>query len=391
MLQPPAASGAQLSHYNPAGFLAGAAPLAVKNRPCADAQAGAAVWEGAAAVNRYNKRLRMSLPEPARAFVASKIARLREVRPLRRIVFPEGGDDRIRNAAERLAGEGILQPVLLGGEGPGRIDPATSGAARKYAAILREKRRAKGMTQLEAEAAARQPLYFANLMVAAGDADGCVASAVYTTAETVRAAIHCHEMEPGVRRVSSAHIMAVQDRSFGHQGMFAFSDAAINVDPSASELAEIAMSTARTTRRLLETEPLVALLSFSTKGSARHKLADKVVDALRYVEQRAPDLAIDGELQADAALVPSIGQSKSPGSRVAGRANTLIFPDLNSANIGYKLVERLGGGALLAVLLQGIAKPSNIVSRGCSAEDVYHTAILTALQAVEVRSAAYSR
>jgi phosphate acetyltransferase len=180
----------------------------------------------------------------------------------------------------------------------------------------------------------------------------------------------------------------VRPRNYGHDGLLVFSDAAIIAVPTAVELAEIAIATAATTRAVLSAEPRVALLSFSTKGSAKHKEVDKVLGALRYVRERAPDLNIDGELQADAALVPSVGQSKSPGSPVAGRANTLIFPDLNSANIGYKLVERLGEGALLAVMLQGTSKPASIISRGCSAEDAVNTAILTAVQAQRAQAAA---
>jgi phosphate acetyltransferase len=326
----------------------------------------------------------MLLPESATAFIQAQLERLRNSRRKRRIVFPEGDDPRVILAAERLAREGIIAPVLIGkpegGSQVEHLDPADK-ASGKYAAIFFERRRAKGITQMEAARTAQHPLYFANLMVAAGDADGCVSSAAHTTTESVRAVLQCIEMRLEFRRLSSVHIMAVQDRSYGHNGLFGFSDAAINIDPSAPELAEIAIASAQTVRDVLGTEPLVALLSFSTKGSASHKQVDKVVEALRYVRERAPGLKVDGELQADAALAPSVGQSKSPGSPVAGYANTLIFPELNSANIGYKLVERLGNGALLAVLLQGIAKPSNIVSRGCSAEDIYHTAIITAAQA----------
>jgi phosphate acetyltransferase len=225
-------------------------------------------------------------------------------------------------------------------------------------------------------------------MTAAGDADGFVGSAVYTTADTARAIIQCIDMQPGFRRLSSVHIVAVQNPQYGHKGLLAFSDAAIIAVPTSVELAEMAIATAATARVLFDTEPLVALLSFSTKGSAKHKEVDKVVNALEYIRQRAPHVQVDGELQADAALVPSVGQIKSPGSRVAGSANVLIFPDLNSANIGYKLVERLGDGALLAVLLQGVVKPVSIISRGCTAEDAVNTAILTAVQSLGARAAA---
>ena len=329
----------------------------------------------------------MSLPESARVFSAAQVERIRRFRAKKKIVFPEGGDARVREAAGRLATEGLVEPILVGKPPAGTpaglrfVDPGSSPLLQKYAALYYERRRAKGITQVEAAEMAVRPLWFAALMVSAGDADGTVGSAVQTTADTVRADLQSIDMRPGFRRLSSVHIMAVEDRSYGCDGLLAFSDAAILVDPSAVELAEIAIATAHTARAVFNTEPRVALLSFSTKGSARHKQVDKVLEALRYIRQRAPELNVDGELQADAALVPAVGQSKAPGSTVAGRANVLIFPDLNSANIGYKLVERLGNGALLAVLFQGLARPANIVSRGCSAEDVYTTAIITAVQA----------
>ena len=329
----------------------------------------------------------MPSPESAAAFMAGQVERLRRSRSRRKIVFPEGDDTRVLEAAGRLAREGILEPVLIGRPPAGApsgvtfLDPATSPMREKYAALYHERRKAKGITQMEAAQAAAGRLHFAALMTAAGDADGMVGSAVHTTAEFVRAVLQTFEMRRGFRRLSSAHILAVQDRRYGHDGLLVFSDAAILVAPTAVELAELALATADTARAVLNTEPRVALLSFSTKGSAKHAEVDKVVSALKYVRERAPALNVDGELQADAALVPAVGRSKAPGSTVAGQANTLIFPDLNSANIGYKLVERLGDGALLAVLLQGVAKPASIISRGCSAEDAFNTAVITAVQA----------
>jgi len=329
----------------------------------------------------------MPVPESAAVFMAEHVERLRRLPRKRRIVFPEGDDARVLEAAGRLARELVLEPILIGKApasapaGVRFVDPAESPLAKKYGAIYYERRRAKGLTQMEALEIARCRLHFAALMVAAGDADGTVGSAVHTTADTLRSIIQCIELRPGFRRLSSAHIMAVQDRRFGHNGLFAFSDAAVMAVPTAVELAEIAIAAAHTVRATLNAEPRVALLSFSTKGSAKHREAVKVATALQYVRARAPELNVDGELQADAAIVPAVGRSKSPGSTVAGCANTLIFPDLNSANIGYKLVERLGNGALLAVLLQGIAKPASLISRGCSADDAFHAAVVTAVQA----------
>ena len=304
-------------------------------------------------------------------------------RSKRKIVFPEGGDPRVQDAAARLAQQGILHPILIGKgslQGVTFVDPAISPMAPKYASLYYDRRRAKGITQVEAVEIARRPLYFAALMVAAGDADGSVGGAANTTAETVRAALHAVGPSPGVRLVSSVFIMAVHNREFGHNGLLAFADCAIVIEPTPSQLAEIAIASAESTRRLIGTEPAVALLSFSTKGSGKHKQVDQVVEALRIVRERAPNLNIDGELQADAALAAAVGRSKAPGSTVAGRANTLIFPNLASANIGYKLVERLGDAVAIGPFLQGLAKPMNDLSRGCSADDVFNTAVVTAVQ-----------
>lgn len=329
-------------------------------------------------------KLPMPVPESATAFLAGLIDRAR--RSKKKIVFPEGSDPRVQSAAARLARQGILQPILIGPspktapDGVTYIDSAISPLASKYAAVYYERRRAKGITQLEAAEIARRPLYFAALMVAAGDADGSVGGAVNTTAETVRASLQAVGPRPGVRVVSSVYIMAVHDQNFGHKGLLAFADCAIVIEPTASQLAEIAIATAESTCTLIGAEPAVALLSFSTKGSGKHKQVDNVVEGLRIVRERAPGLNVDGELQADAALSAVVGQSKAAGSTVAGCSNTLIFPNLASGNIGCKLVERLGHAVAMGPFLQGLAKPANDLSRGCSADDVFNTAVVTAIQ-----------
>ena len=328
----------------------------------------------------------MALPESAREYLAEQIQRVRRLPRRRRIVFPEGEDPRVQVAAARLAREGVADPVLIGRRpatvppGVTFIDPMDSPLTEKYGALYYEKRRTRGITLNEAKAAARDPMYFAALMVAAGEADAGVGGAVASTAVTFAAAVRCIGTLPKVRTVSSFFITAVQDRSFGHKGLLITADPAIVVEPTAVQLADITLSTAASTRQVLGVEPTIALLSFSTKGSAKHRLVDKIQEALRIIKARDPDLHVDGELQADAALVPAVGQSKAPGSTVAGYANTLIFPDLNSANIGVKLVERLGNAANIGPFFQGLARPFNDLSRGCSADDIFNCGVVAALQ-----------
>jgi phosphate acetyltransferase len=329
-----------------------------------------------------------AIPESATLFMSGLIERARKLK--KTIVFPEGGDPRVLEATARLAREGIVKPVLIGAapanphQGVTFVEPAKSPALARYTSFYYERRRAKGITQMEAAEVARKPLYFASLMVGAGDADGSVGGAVNSTADTVRAALHAIGPNAGARLVSSIFIMALRDRSLGHNGLMAFADCAVVVDPSSTELADIAISTAESARVLLNTKPAVALLTYSTKGSGRGKEPDKVKEALEILRARAPELNVDGELQADAAVDLVVGKSKAPGSQVAGHANTLVFPTLSAANIAYKLVERLGGAVAIGPFLQGLAKPANDLSRGCSAEDIFNVAVVTALQS-EIR------
>ena len=336
----------------------------------------------------------MALPESAISFMSRQLARVREIRGKKRIVFPEGGDPRVLEAAGRLARENIAEPILIGKPpaaapaGVTFVQPETSPKAAKYAAIYLERRRAKGITQVEAAEIALRPEYFGQLMLAAGDADGSVCGAVYTSKDTLRAMLHSIGVAPGVRLVTSLFILAVRNRQLGHNGLLGICDASTVIEPTAVELADMAITTAKTVQTLFETEPIVALLSYSTKGSGgKHKEVDKVVEALRIVRARAPELNVDGELQADTALVPAVAASKAPGSTVAGRANTLIFPDLTSANIAVKMVERLGDAAAIGPFVQGLAKPANDLSRGCSADDIFSVAVITCLQAERARLA----
>ena len=325
-----------------------------------------------------------AIPESARQFMSGLIERARKLN--KTIAFPEGSDPRVLEAAGRLARESIVKPVLIGPppgnppQGVTFVNPSKSPALEKYAALYYDRRRAKGITQVEAMEVARKPLYFASLMVGAGDADGSVGGAVASTADTVRAALHSIGPHPRARLVSSLFIMALQDLSLGHHGLIAFADCAVVVDPSPIEMADIAIATAGSTRVLLNTEPIVAMLTYSTKGSGRGREPEKVREALEVVRARAPELLVDGELQADAAVDMLVGKAKAPGSRVAGRANTLVFPTLSAANISYKLVERLGAAMAIGPFMQGLAKPANDLSRGCSAEDIYNVAVVTALQ-----------
>jgi len=297
---------------------------------------------------------------------------------LKRIVLPEGDEPRTVAAAKAVADEGIAEPIFVT---PSAIAaPSNAETLARYASALYELRKTKGLTEEAAAKLAADPMYYGMMMVKCGDADGLVSGAVHSTGDMLRPALQIIKTAPGMKLVSSSFLVECPNRSVGEEGLFVFADCVVNPCPDAEELANIAVATAETARKLCGIEPRVAMLSFSTKGSADHALVDKVREATEIVHKLAPDLVLDGELQLDAALVPEVASLKAKGSTVAGRANVLVFPDLQSGNIGYKIAQRLGGASCFAVL-QGLASPCNDLSRGCSAEDIVNTVAATAVQA----------
>ena len=314
------------------------------------------------------------------------------------IVLPEGEEPRTVQAAAKVRDEKLARPILLGnpavissvahstGTEISEIDivnPSDSPKASVYANLLYELRKAKGLSHEDAAALAVDPMYFGMLMVKAGDADGLVSGAVHSTGDMLRPALQIIKTKPGIHIVSSSFLMNCPNHSLGEDGLLVYTDCVVVPCPTAEELAQIAVSAADTARVLCGIdEPRVALLSFSTKGSAKHELVDKVRRAVEIAHELAPELLLDGEMQLDAALIPEVGLLKAPGSPVAGRANVLVFPDLQAGNIGYKITQRIGGAECYAVL-QGLARPCNDLSRGCSVQDIVNTIALTAVQAGE--------
>ena len=318
-----------------------------------------------------------------------------------RIVLPESLEERTLTAADMALADDIADIILIGNENEimalgeklgltqldkaTSIDPATSSKTEEYAQLLYELRKSKGMTIEKAREQVLNPLYFGCLIIKSGDADGQISGALSTTGDTLRPALQIIKCAPGITCVSGAMLMITDKPEYGDNGILVIGDVAVTPMPDANQLAQIAVCTAQTAKSVAGIDPKVAMLSFSTKGGAKHEVVDKVVEATRLAKEMAPELAIDGELQADAALVASVGEKKCPGSPIAGHANVLVVPCLEVGNIGYKLVQRLGGADAIGPILQGIARPVNDLSRGCSVDDIYKMVAITACQAMDAR------
>lgn len=314
-----------------------------------------------------------------------------------RIVLPEADDERTLHAADIIIQEEIANIILLGNPDKIKadaekfnlkklskatiIDPENHEKKEEYINLMVELRKNKGLTYDQASELIRDPLYLSTLIIKSGDADGEVAGAKNATGDVLRPAFQFVKTKAGISVVSGAFLMILEDKSFGHNGILVFADCAVHPNPTASELAEIAVATGQTTRAIAGFEPKIAMLSFSTKGSAKHEMVDKVIEATNLAKKMAPDMEIDGELQADAAIIDAIGRSKAPGSKIAGNANVLVFPSLETGNIAYKLVQRLAKAEAIGPVLQGMAAPINDLSRGCSVSDIVNLVAITSNQA----------
>ncbi len=315
---------------------------------------------------------------------------------IKTIALAEGEDIRVLKATQMVIEEGYAKIILVGnpekikavcaenniniGDTP-IVNPEESDKLQEYADNFYELRKSKGITPEQALETMKDPSYYTVMMVKRNDADGMVSGACHSSADTIRPSLQILKTAPGTKLVSAFFLMCVPDCEYGENGTFVFGDCGLNMNPSAEEVSEIAISSAKSFKQLVGEDPKVAMLSFSTYGSAKNELVDKMQEATKLAKEKAPELAIDGELQFDAAIVPSVGESKAPGSSVAGKANTLIFPDLNAGNIGYKIAQRLGKAEAFGPILQGIAKPVNDLSRGCVAEDIAGVVAITAIQA----------
>ena len=317
---------------------------------------------------------------------------------IKTIILPEAEDKRVLEAASKVIAQGFAKVILIGDKeqiekdsienninlsGVEIIDIETSTKKQEYARKLFELRQAKGMTEEEASKLIEEPIYFGMMMLKNGEADGLVSGAAHSTSNTLRPALQILKTAPNTKLVSAFFVMCVPNCEYGEHGTFIYGDSGLNQNPNADELSEIAISSAKSFKSLVGAEPKVAMLSYSTYGSAKSELTEKVIEATKLVKEKEPNLLVDGELQVDAAIIPEVSKSKAPGSSIEGNANVLIFPDLNAGNIGYKLTQRLAKAEAYGPLCQGIAKPVNDLSRGCSADDIVGVVAITAVQAAQ--------